>query len=303
MEATPSSEAGRKTSSAPTEHRDRPLVWVVANIHGPEWIGTLVALEFLQQALAQAGGANSGRDSNNGTHVADSSGPSSTFARLLALADVMVLPSLNPDGWSATEAQRGRGSVASMRCNARGVDLNRNFPRPGGAPPSWLPAAGSSRPGKATYRGSAPASEVETQAVVSCAALQSPRACVSLHSFMGRWITPKVKTRAEYRTYGALVRNAATKQARRYRRLATPIGDVFTGELEDYLHHQHDVWSVCLEHFPVSASLAQHVRAPSAFWRFNPREPQRWIDNDVEAIAEFLLAAVLLPPPSAIRKD
>jgi len=34
------------------------------------------------------------------------------------------------------------------------------------------------------------------------------------------------------------------------------------------------------------------LRAPSLFWRFNPRAPARWIENDVAGIAGFFHAAL-----------
>ena len=40
------------------------------------------------------------------------------------------------------------------------------------------------------------------------------------------------------------------------------------------------------------ASLRQHLRAPSLFWRFNPREPAAWVDSDVGGLAAFFHAAL-----------
>ena len=78
----------------------------------------------------------------------------------------------------------------------------------------------------------------------------------------------------------------------RYHRLSSRHFDTFTGELEDFHHHRFGTWAVCVETFSFWASVRQHVRAPCAFWRFNPREPEPWVDNDVAGIAAFLNAAL-----------
>ena len=62
--------------------------------------------------------------------------------------------------------------------------------------------------------------------------------------------------------------------------------------MEDYQHHHHGTWAVCVETFSLWASFRQHLRAPSLFWRFNPHDPAPWIDNDVPGIVAFLHAAL-----------
>jgi protein MpaA len=61
--------------------------------------------------------------------------------------DLWLVESMNPDG-----------QAAQRRGHANGVDLNRNFPH------DWGPIA---QPGDGQYAGDGPASEPETQAVVS----------------------------------------------------------------------------------------------------------------------------------------
>jgi hypothetical protein len=251
-----------------------------ANIHGPEHVGCEVAL-----ALARAAA-----DEGTAAHA------------LRREAELWVIPCLNPDGYRRTWALQGVGPLALLRTNARGVDLNRNYPLPGGARRWRLPGAGSSRPGDATYAGPAPLSEPETAALDRLCAAQRFWASANLHSFMGTTIPAHVDDRACFRRYAELSHAFASAQPHhRYRRLAARVFDTFTGEQEDHQHHAHDTWAVCIEVFPVLASYRQHWRPPCTYWRFNPREPRRWIDNDLPGVVAWLRTALEGPRPSELR--
>lgn len=255
----------------PSSAVDAPRVLCAANLHGVELVGCRVALGLLAA-------------------IAEDRGPGRELQRC---AEVWVAPCLNPDGYARTVAQGGRGTLAELRTNAHGVDLNRNFPLAGGATRRPIPGTGSSRPGRATYRGPAPLSEPETAALDALLAGQRFHAVISLHSFMGTLIPALVTDRGEFDTYAALCADFARSQGRwRYRRLASRRFDVAMGELEDHVHHVHGAWACCVEVFPVLESLCQHVRAPSVFWRFNPRFPQSYVANDVPGICAFFLSAI-----------
>ncbi len=75
--------------------------------------------------------------------------------------DLWVVPGTNPDGF-----------VRGQRQNARGVDLNRNFPR------AWAPLDG------AVESGPGPASEPETRALMRFLRRVDPRFVVSFHQPM-----------------------------------------------------------------------------------------------------------------------
>jgi hypothetical protein len=261
----------------PSPTPDVPRVLCSANIHGIEFIAGRVAIGLLHQLLD----------------------PPPALLALHRRAELWVIPSLNPDGYARTCADEGRGRLVDLRANAAGVDLNRNFPRPGNARASRLPGAGSDRPGDATYRGPHPLSEPETRHLDALFTAQGFHASANLHSFMGTAIPARVTDPAAYATYRALCRALARAQTHtRYRHLASRIFDTFTGEQEDHQHHAHATWAACIEVFPLLASYRQHLRAPSIFWRFNPHDPDRWIRNDVPGVVAFLSAALDRDRPS-----
>ena len=254
-----------------------PRLLCGAMIHGVEWIAGQVALGLLRRLdLASA-------------------------PDLRRRAELWVIPCINPDGRARTWEQRGHGRLPELRANARGVDLNRNFPLPPGASPSRLPGAGSTTPGAPTYRGPAPLSEPETAALARLLADLRPHAAANLHSFMGALIPASVRDRPTYAAYAALCRAfCAAQPGPRYRRLASRHLDVYTGEQEDHQHHALDGWAICVETFTLAASFRQHLRAPSLFWRFNPRDPAPWVTSDVTGLFAYFNAALALPRPSEL---
>ncbi|PRP97102.1 Carboxypeptidase T precursor [Enhygromyxa salina] len=258
-----------------------PRVLVCANTHGPEFIGNRVCTGILAQLAS-------------GT-------PPAPLRELVERAELWLAPCLNPDGYARTYARDGVGPLATLRHNHHGVDLNRNWPLPRGTRRLPLPGAGSSTPGDATYRGPHALSEPETAALDRLLEQQDFHASANLHSVMGTMFPARVHTREDFQTYRRLCRALARAQPRtRYLRLASRVFDTFTGEQEDHQHHERRCWSICVECFSLPASLAQTFgrRAP-LFWRFNPRDPQPWVDNDVPGVAAYLLAAIATPRPSS----
>lgn len=247
-----------------------PRLLSVANIHGPEYVSSEVALGLLERA----------------SHLP-------ALRQLRERAELWVLPCLNPDAYARVWERGGQGGIAELRPNENGVDLNRNFPLPAGRTRGRWPGAGSTVKGEATYVGEAPLSEPESAALAALCRTQRFTAVVSGHSFMGRVIPAHVEDRASHRRYRHLCRALAAAQPRwRYGRLASRHFDTFTGELEDFLHHHLGTWAACLETFPLGQTFRQHLRAPSLFWRFNPRDPRPFVDNDVPGIAAFFAAAL-----------
>jgi len=254
-------------------------VLVCANIHGPELIGSAVALGFLA-ALAR---------------------PAPSLARLRERAEIWVVPALNPDGYAHTWERDGVGLLRELRANAHGVDLNRNFPVPA-PPPWWAPsfggwARGSSDPDNAFYRGPAPLSEPETAAMAALLRRTPFVASVSLHSFFGKVIPAYVRRRDHFETYRRLAEAFCTAQTgARYACISSRVLDWHTGEMEDFQHHECRTWAICVECFGLAATVRQSLRAPSTFWRFNPRDPAPYVESDAPALAVFFHAALDLGP-------
>ncbi len=242
-----------------------PRLLVTAGLHGIEWIGIAVAMEVLAR------------------------GP-------IPGARLLVCPLLNPDGVARTEATGGDAPVGDLRKNANGVDLNRNFPLPYGARPSRIPFAGAIDPSSATYRGPGPLSEPESRLLLELIDGDPPHAAINLHSFMGTFIAARVWSPSDWQGYRRLVR-AGRSAGSPYHRLGTPVLDVFTGELEDWLHHALCCWAVCMECFSVAESLRQHLRAPTPFARFNPADPGPIARRDATAVRAMLEASLALPRP------
>ncbi len=261
----------------PVKVNRAPLVFVNGNIHGIEWIAAEAAIGVLAAWNTDA------------------------WADVRARADLVVAPCLNPDGAARTERQGGVGTIKELRTNAHGVDLNRNFPMPHGAKPFFLTATGSSDPARATFRGTAPFSEPEAKGVDSLVEMFKPRLTISFHSFMGTVIPPKVTTSPHARTYRALGRAWRRGQTHFIHwTLMSTLVDVFTGELEDRVHHVHDGWALTVELWPVWRSFAAHVVAPSLFARFNPSDPAIVVADAVAGAKAAILFALDLPRPSEL---
>ncbi|XP_022120692.2 carboxypeptidase D isoform X1 [Pieris rapae] len=98
------------TSDVKKSHPERPSFKYVGNMHGDESVGRELVV-FLSQYLLH------------------NYGKVDRVSKLVNETDIHLMPSLNPDGFEASK----EGSCESLndykgRNNAKGVDLNRNFP-------------------------------------------------------------------------------------------------------------------------------------------------------------------------------
>lgn len=247
-----------------------------ANIHGPEYISSFIAQSLITLL----------------------SGDGGIFSKLREMAEIWVIPCLNPDGYARTWELNGRGPIAVLRTNSNGVDLNRNFPLPPGGRRSRLPGAGSYRKGAITYRGEKPLSEPESSSLEKLLTQKKFHACASLHSFSGAVIPARVTGKKEFRTYKYLAGSIKNSQPHfQYRRISSRLLDIYTGELEDHLHHNHRCWSVCIETMTLFRALAQNIPPERIFWFYNPRDPGEWVENELHGLNGYFLAALELGSP------
>ena len=259
---------------------DKALLWC-ANIHGVEFIGA----EMTLAALANASTTGS---------IVDA---------LLSRASLWLVPCLNPDGYERTWRQQGTGVLAALRKMLEGVDLNRNFPKPGNAKRVWPTfngwRTGSDDPSNAFYRGVEPFSEPETCVVRTLSDTVKFHAGLNSHSTMGTVILPCLRRPQMSRRYGQLVRSFRRAQPRcRYLRMSARWLDTFTGEQEDWQHHELDMWSVCVEHYPIWTQWRRFMGQTPLFTRFNPANITDWTDNDVPGVIAYFHQTLDMPSPS-----
>jgi hypothetical protein len=142
----------------------RPNVLFMATHHAREWVATEMAMKLIRW-------------------IADS-----LPRPVLAQRDIWVIPVENPDGYQYTFTTQ-RLWRKNRRPNADGsfgVDPNRNYPVFWG-----LDDAGSSpTPQSEVYRGTGPASEPETQAIVAFHAAHPPVVSISYHTYSGLILHP-----------------------------------------------------------------------------------------------------------------
>jgi murein tripeptide amidase MpaA len=142
----------------------RPNVLFMATHHAREWVATEMAMRLARW-------------------IADS-----LPRGLLAARDVWVIPVQNPDGYqySFTDARLWRKNRRLNGDGTYGVDLNRNYPAFWGRDN----VGSSDQPFTEVFRGTAPASEPETQAIVAFHAAHPPVMAVSYHTYSGLVLYP-----------------------------------------------------------------------------------------------------------------
>lgn len=83
------------------------------------------------------------------------------YLRCITSSKLAFIPALNPDGLAHNQ-----------RCNANGVDLNRNFPTQ-----NWILGEKNEY-----FGGTSPASEIETQILIKAIQLLQPKLIITLHA-------------------------------------------------------------------------------------------------------------------------
>jgi carboxypeptidase T len=137
-------------------------IYVLGGHHAGEWMGVEVALSFPRYLLERAGTDAGAR-------------------RVIREAQVYVVPIVNPDGLEYTihTSQSWRKNRRDNGNGLRGVDLNRNYEFMWGCDD----VNSSPNPASHAYRGTAPFSEPETQAIRELMLSNPPAGVLDFHTF------------------------------------------------------------------------------------------------------------------------
>ncbi len=247
----------------------RPRVLITANMHGNEVIGSEVALALLERLCAPElpGQAR----------------------ELLDLADVTVVPVVNPDGREAsvTAWKSGWPGKSTPRCNRHGVDLNRNFPFPREARDVWYPLSGTRVSWLPWYRGAYPLSEPESAGLADLCRRIRPVAAVNLHSVGRYFLYPYCYTHrepADVRSFRAMGRAFIAHQERPYRVRQSRSWYAILGDFDDWLYDELGTLSVTVEVSGVLGGMGRNpLRLVSPFWWANPPVSAPTSRNDATA--------------------
>lgn len=240
-------------------------------VHGIEWVGSLALLDLVRSLT---------------------SGPASG---LLRHARLVVLPIVNPDALHFNGRRLAAGRIAWRRCNARGVDLNRNFPRMTRRMPLH-PFAGSRLRLSPHYVGPHPFSEPETRAVRDVAQEVRPAVSVGFHSFGELLLFPWAFTaranprQRRYQCTGEAF-SAALPRAR-YQVLQAMRFYPTVGDLDDWLDAEFGTLAFTVEVGRPAASWRSLRRLLDPFAWMNPAAPDQAAADLTPGVGALLGAAL-----------
>lgn len=218
-------------------------------IHAREWLNCQVLMKILERYLkAYETGSYKGK----------------TYDRIFDQVAVYAIPMVNPDGVTISQYGPGKirdknlrakvkkmsrtGSWSKWKANARGVDLNRNFPA------LWGKKKERKGPSSERYQGKQAGSEQETKAVIKLIKrLPNLKACINYHS-KGEIIYWGSKSGGSKRT--AAYKLAKTVKAMcGYGLVDESKADNAGGDLERYLIAKTQIPYVCIETGSTEAPL------------------------------------------------
>ncbi len=245
----------------------RDVTLVLAGLHPLEWIGVAVALA-LSRALAEPGAAR---------------------------RRIVIIPLVNPDGYARVEADQRARRRALARTNARGVDLNRNFPT------SFEPRRARPLLGPLGWgHGTRARSEPEVDAVCALTdTLERGGArlsrALSLHS-AGRKVLYPYGGRLAAPVDAAAHRRAARRLARAFDdgysidQSSRWVPGAFAPGMEiDHLHDRHGALALLVECRGGRPASPRDLLDP--FRLFNPPDPSPVVQRLVPALTDFVNGA------------
>ena len=244
----------------------KPEVLYFALTHASEFIGTETALALIRH-LAQGGDREA-----------------------LDRINVWIIPALNPDGYAAVEKRLGAGlGLGFGRGNARGVDLNRNFPTAFYHLPRSL-FAGSPLKISPYYRGEAPCSEPESALFRDFILSRNFKTALSYHSFGATILFPYNHTSAKCRDYGTFMEiggEMAKRQNSPYTVKQAVNMYSSNGSINDWLYDECGILAFLMEIGKLGAAPGRPETWLNPFYWYNPVVPR-------EEIADILPASLYL---------
>ncbi len=158
-----------KISDNPDVDEDEPELFINATTHAREVIVPLVSMDFAEL-------------------LAENYGTNDRITSIVDEREIFIMPVLNVDGYVFNEINDPDGG-GMHRKNTRapdGVDLNRNFPFHWGQDDE----GSSPDPYDATYRGESPASEPETQVLMSFINSRNFVSVINYHAYSNLILIP-----------------------------------------------------------------------------------------------------------------
>ena len=255
----------------------RPTVLLSSLMHGIELVGGLALLAVARMLLAD---------------------------RARWPFHFVFMPVVNPDAVASNLRRFRQGRRASMRCNASGVDLNRNFAILNDRMPLH-PFAGSRWTRSYHYIGPRPFSEPETQAVASVARSIKPALSIGFHSFGNMLLYPWAHTEEpnrrdpEYQKLGEAFCQALPSESyelRKARGLYPTVGD-----MDDWLDAELGTLAYTVELSRLRWTVLNPKRFFNPIYWMNPDDPIGTVNNIVPGVVAMLDAMIGVPEPTAPR--
>ncbi|MCG5055004.1 MAG: succinylglutamate desuccinylase/aspartoacylase family protein [Myxococcales bacterium] len=255
-----------------------PVVMLSALIHGIEVIGSVA----LYQVLRDLGASDAGKKLFDELHL-------------------VVLPILNPDAFTRNMNHLDRGWPALRRTNARGVDLNRNFPHVAPLEKRHL-FSGSTWKGSPHYQGPKPFSEPESRAVRNVVETLEPHLSLGFHSFGNMILYPwafSQQPNRRYAVYSDLANAfAADIQGARYAVRQASQFYPTVGDMDDWLDDQHGTLAMTIEVGALNRRLFHPLRLLNPFCWMNPLRIETTVGHLVPGMRALLDRAAHMKLPA-----
>lgn len=203
-----------------------PAVLIMGAHHAREWISFEVPMAVAKTLI-------------------DNYNTDEKIKRIVDEREIWIVPMVNPDGvvYSQNNSTYWRKNRRRNYNGSYGVDPNRNYGY------KWATVGSSSSPSADTYHGTAPFSELETQAIRDLAARELFSADISFHSYGELILYPWSWTAEEQCEHNELFAKFASEMAQFNKYKAQQSSKLYPsgGDTDDYLYATHKSLSFTYE--------------------------------------------------------